>query len=158
MILAMKAISVGFDIDSKQVIRPPSVSGFLGYVFHPGSIIFGPWVSYSEYADFRLYKQKKFVSTSQSNTFILRCHYKHLHGNLVYQRRNTNDMLKIHLETLCSKMLHVCPCTTKVACTCIVVTVVSFFSCCLFLYLPKGTPIVTTKSFNFRIFGGFIRL
>lgn len=64
MILAMKAISVGFDIDSKQIIRPPSVLGFLGYVFHPGSIIFGPWISYSEYADFKSYKHKKMVGVS----------------------------------------------------------------------------------------------
>ncbi len=61
MVLAMKAISVAFDIDSKQITRNPSVLSFLGYVFHPGSIIFGPWVSYSEYIDFRLYKHKKLV-------------------------------------------------------------------------------------------------
>ncbi len=61
MVLAMKAISVGFDVDARAVVAPPSLPAFLGYLFHPGSVIFGPWVSYSEYADFRMYKHKKMV-------------------------------------------------------------------------------------------------
>lgn len=47
MILAMKIISLGFDVDSS--IKFPSLIECFGYYFCVGSVIFGPWVSYINY-------------------------------------------------------------------------------------------------------------
>lgn len=48
MVLVMKIISLAFDIDS-GLTHLPSVPEQLGYFFCPGTLIFGPWVSYNEH-------------------------------------------------------------------------------------------------------------
>ncbi|XP_072026412.1 protein-serine O-palmitoleoyltransferase porcupine-like [Amphiura filiformis] len=50
MIVAMKIISVGFDVDQGTLKEIPDVIEFTGYCVFAGSIIFGPWISYSTYA------------------------------------------------------------------------------------------------------------
>ncbi|GIY77985.1 protein-serine O-palmitoleoyltransferase porcupine [Caerostris darwini] len=48
MILAMKIISLGFD--SRYTCRDmPAILPCFGYLFHIGTVIFGPWISYSSY-------------------------------------------------------------------------------------------------------------
>ena len=49
IILSMKIISLGIDIAQGQVADMPNVFEFMGYCFNVGSVIFGPWISYSQY-------------------------------------------------------------------------------------------------------------
>uniref|UniRef100_UPI00398F8B12 protein-serine O-palmitoleoyltransferase porcupine-like isoform X2 n=1 Tax=Pristiophorus japonicus TaxID=55135 RepID=UPI00398F8B12 len=49
MIVAMKAISLGFDLDQGSVGAMPSPIAFMGYIYFVGTVIFGPWVSFSGY-------------------------------------------------------------------------------------------------------------
>jgi len=49
MILAMKLISLAFDLDSSAVRDVPSIFHYGGYLFHVGSVLFGPWMSYHDY-------------------------------------------------------------------------------------------------------------
>ena len=48
LITAMKIISVSIDRD-KKVKKLPNLVEFFGYCFHPGSLVFGPWISFQEY-------------------------------------------------------------------------------------------------------------
>lgn len=50
MMLAMKLISLAFDLDSGAVRELPGIWDYAGYVLHVGSVIFGPWISYQDYA------------------------------------------------------------------------------------------------------------
>lgn len=49
MVVAMKAISLAFDLDKGTVGILPSPAEFLGYVLFVGTVIFGPWISFSSY-------------------------------------------------------------------------------------------------------------
>ena len=49
MILAMKLISLAFDLDSGAVRGVPNFFHYGGYLFHVGSVLFGPWLSYQDY-------------------------------------------------------------------------------------------------------------
>ncbi|XP_067384169.1 protein-serine O-palmitoleoyltransferase porcupine-like isoform X2 [Channa argus] len=49
MVVAMKAISLAFDLDRGSVGSLPSPSEFLGYVFFVGTVVFGPWINFSSY-------------------------------------------------------------------------------------------------------------
>lgn len=49
MVVAMKVISLGFDLDRGAVVELPSPAEFLGYLFFVGTVIFGPWISFSTY-------------------------------------------------------------------------------------------------------------
>ncbi|TNN47168.1 Protein-serine O-palmitoleoyltransferase porcupine [Liparis tanakae] len=49
MVVAMKAISLAFDLDRRTVARLPSPAEFLGYVLFVGTVVFGPWISFSTY-------------------------------------------------------------------------------------------------------------
>lgn len=49
MVVAMKVISLGFDLDRGAVVGLPPPLHFLGYVFFVGTVIFGPWISFSTY-------------------------------------------------------------------------------------------------------------
>ncbi|TDH10113.1 hypothetical protein EPR50_G00071540 [Perca flavescens] len=49
MVVAMKAISLAFDLDRGAVGSLPSPAEFLGYVLFVGTVVFGPWISFSTY-------------------------------------------------------------------------------------------------------------
>ncbi|XP_072345100.1 protein-serine O-palmitoleoyltransferase porcupine-like [Scyliorhinus torazame] len=49
MIVAMKAISLGFDLDQATVPAMPSPVEFMGYIYFVGTVIFGPWISFGSY-------------------------------------------------------------------------------------------------------------
>ncbi|KAG7220418.1 hypothetical protein INR49_018256 [Caranx melampygus] len=49
MVVAMKAISLAFDLDRAAVGGLPSPAEFLGYVLFVGTVVFGPWISFSGY-------------------------------------------------------------------------------------------------------------
>ncbi|XP_059189966.1 protein-serine O-palmitoleoyltransferase porcupine-like [Centropristis striata] len=49
MVVAMKAISLAFDLDRGSVGSLPSPAEFLGYVLFVGTVVFGPWISFSTY-------------------------------------------------------------------------------------------------------------
>lgn len=49
MVVAMKAISLAFDLDRGAVGDFPSPVEYLGYVLFVGTVVFGPWISFSSY-------------------------------------------------------------------------------------------------------------
>ncbi|XP_041654360.1 protein-serine O-palmitoleoyltransferase porcupine-like isoform X2 [Cheilinus undulatus] len=49
MVVAMKAISLAFDLDRGVVAALPSPAEFLGYILFVGSVAFGPWISFTSY-------------------------------------------------------------------------------------------------------------
>ncbi|XP_077436724.1 protein-serine O-palmitoleoyltransferase porcupine-like isoform X1 [Vanacampus margaritifer] len=49
MVVAMKAISLAFDLDRGAVSALPTPTEFLGYVLFVGNVVFGPWISFSAY-------------------------------------------------------------------------------------------------------------
>ncbi|KAM9752443.1 protein-serine O-palmitoleoyltransferase porcupine-like [Menidia menidia] len=49
MVVAMKVISLAFDLDRRAVGSLPSPAEFLGYVLFVGTAVFGPWISFSAY-------------------------------------------------------------------------------------------------------------
>ncbi|XP_076859760.1 porcupine O-acyltransferase like [Brachyhypopomus gauderio] len=51
MVVAMKAISLAFDLDRGVVSSFPTMPEFLGYICFVGTVIFGPWISFSSYRD-----------------------------------------------------------------------------------------------------------
>lgn len=59
MIVAMKVISLSFDIDRNRVTKIPNVFEFWGYVMCPGNVIMGPWCSYGDYM--MIYQKPKWV-------------------------------------------------------------------------------------------------
>ena len=62
MILSMKVISVAFDLQNGALQELPSFWEYCGYVFHIGSVIFGPWLGFSEYiADPQHRRDRKLV-------------------------------------------------------------------------------------------------
>ncbi|XP_026871823.2 protein-serine O-palmitoleoyltransferase porcupine isoform X1 [Electrophorus electricus] len=51
MVVAMKAISLAFDLDKGIVENVPSPIEFMGYIYFVGTVIFGPWISFNSYRD-----------------------------------------------------------------------------------------------------------
>uniref|UniRef100_A0A4W5MZ60 Porcupine O-acyltransferase like n=1 Tax=Hucho hucho TaxID=62062 RepID=A0A4W5MZ60_9TELE len=51
MVVAMKGISLAFDLDRGTVPAVPNPLEFTGYILFVGTVIFGPWVSYSSYKE-----------------------------------------------------------------------------------------------------------
>ncbi|XP_038143234.1 protein-serine O-palmitoleoyltransferase porcupine-like isoform X3 [Cyprinodon tularosa] len=51
MVVAMKAISLAFDLDRGVVASVPSPIEFMGYIYFVGTIIFGPWISFNSYKE-----------------------------------------------------------------------------------------------------------
>lgn len=49
MLIAMKVISLAFDMDFGILQTIPNGFEFLGYVLSVGNSVFGPWVSYKDY-------------------------------------------------------------------------------------------------------------
>lgn len=68
MVVAMKAISLAFDLDRGAVSSFPSPLEFMGYLFFPGTVIFGPWISFARYTD--AINGRKMVNTIYLNDFI----------------------------------------------------------------------------------------
>ncbi|KAK2841151.1 hypothetical protein Q7C36_012730 [Tachysurus vachellii] len=51
IVVAMKAISLAFDLDKGTVENVPSPMEFMGYIYFVGTVIFGPWISFSSYRE-----------------------------------------------------------------------------------------------------------
>eukprot|EP00066_Takifugu_rubripes_P011771 XP_011601037.1 PREDICTED: protein-cysteine N-palmitoyltransferase porcupine [Takifugu rubripes] len=51
MVVAMKAISLAFDLDRGVVASVPSPIEFMGYIYFVGTVIFGPWISFNSYKE-----------------------------------------------------------------------------------------------------------
>uniref|UniRef100_A0A672M6A8 Protein-serine O-palmitoleoyltransferase porcupine-like n=1 Tax=Sinocyclocheilus grahami TaxID=75366 RepID=A0A672M6A8_SINGR len=51
MVVAMKAVSLAFDLDKGIVEKFPSPVEFMGYIYFVGTVIFGPWISFNSYMD-----------------------------------------------------------------------------------------------------------
>ncbi|XP_067951400.1 protein-serine O-palmitoleoyltransferase porcupine-like isoform X2 [Watersipora subatra] len=59
MVLSMKVISLGFDLANESVKSAPLLE-MISYLLHPGSVIFGPWISYQYYVNGVSYKRQWF--------------------------------------------------------------------------------------------------
>ncbi|XP_064119001.1 protein-serine O-palmitoleoyltransferase porcupine-like [Macrobrachium nipponense] len=49
MIILMKIVSIGFDLDASVLSSHPSLVEMAGYIMNPGTVIFGPWISLDSY-------------------------------------------------------------------------------------------------------------
>ncbi|XP_071527219.1 protein-serine O-palmitoleoyltransferase porcupine isoform X2 [Panulirus ornatus] len=49
MVILMKLVSLGYDVDTASLPNPPNPLEMAGYIMNPGSVIFGPWISFSSY-------------------------------------------------------------------------------------------------------------
>ena len=75
MVLAMKIISLGFDVSSGTITELPGVIAYTGYVFQVGTVIFGPWISYQDYIHITTtHKAEKKLVSVLSNLSILYVH------------------------------------------------------------------------------------
>lgn len=62
MVLVMKLISLAFDLD-KGVISWPNILEYFGYSVSVGSVIFGPFMTYTDYC--QILVGKRMVSNSR---------------------------------------------------------------------------------------------
>ncbi|XP_037027064.1 protein-serine O-palmitoleoyltransferase porcupine [Bradysia coprophila] len=51
MVMVMKGISIGFDVDSKKISQLPNFLESIGYLLCPSNSSLGPWIPYSEYVE-----------------------------------------------------------------------------------------------------------
>ena len=49
IVLCMKILSLEFDLSSGRLQTEPSLDSIMGYLFHPATVIFGPWVNFTMY-------------------------------------------------------------------------------------------------------------
>ncbi|KAB7498271.1 Protein-serine O-palmitoleoyltransferase porcupine [Armadillidium nasatum] len=49
MVILMKLVSVGYDLDTSQLKEFPNLFEVTGYTFNPGTVIFGPWIPFTSY-------------------------------------------------------------------------------------------------------------
>ncbi|KAM4610802.1 protein-serine O-palmitoleoyltransferase porcupine-like isoform 1-T5 [Polymixia lowei] len=68
MVVAMKAISLAFDVDRGAVSALPSPAEFLGYVLFVGTVVFGPWISFHNYKE--AIESKKLSWTWMQKSFL----------------------------------------------------------------------------------------
>lgn len=74
MVVAMKAISLAFDLDRGAVSSFPSPLEFMGYLCFVGTVIFGPWISFACYTD--AINGRKMVNTLMFYCLIFCIYYK----------------------------------------------------------------------------------
>ncbi|XP_068454478.1 protein-serine O-palmitoleoyltransferase porcupine-like [Clinocottus analis] len=72
MVVAMKAISLAFDLDRGTVGTLPSLAEFLGYVLFVGTVVFGPWISFSTYKNAIEGKQLSWLWLRRSSLSLLK--------------------------------------------------------------------------------------
>lgn len=57
MLVAMRAISVGFQLDDKTLDALPDPLAYFGYLYHVGTVAFGPWIPFKDYLNSQNNKQ-----------------------------------------------------------------------------------------------------
>ncbi|XP_072770940.1 protein-serine O-palmitoleoyltransferase porcupine-like isoform X1 [Nerophis lumbriciformis] len=72
MVVAMKAISLAFDLDGGTVAALPPPTEFLGYVLFVGNVVFGPWISFSSYKAAVLGRQLSWLWFWRSSLSLLK--------------------------------------------------------------------------------------
>uniref|UniRef100_A0A3B4ZLM6 Protein-cysteine N-palmitoyltransferase porcupine-like n=1 Tax=Stegastes partitus TaxID=144197 RepID=A0A3B4ZLM6_9TELE len=114
MVVAMKAISLAFDLDRGVVGPLPSPAEFLGYALFVGTVVFGPWISFSSYKNavegtklswLWLYTSSLSLLKSQACLLVSTCMAPYLfplfipiHGNSIHLRKvRPNSSLKTFL-------------------------------------------------------------
>lgn len=75
----MKAISLAFDLDRGAASSFPSPLEFMGYLYFPGTVIFGPWISFARYTDAINGQKMVFVfkntNNKNKNVYLLEVFY-----------------------------------------------------------------------------------
>uniref|UniRef100_A0A3Q3LVA1 Protein-serine O-palmitoleoyltransferase porcupine-like n=1 Tax=Mastacembelus armatus TaxID=205130 RepID=A0A3Q3LVA1_9TELE len=72
MVVAMKAISLAFDLDRGAVGSLPSAAEFLGYVLFVGTVVFGPWISFASYKNATESRQLSWLWLQSSSVSLLK--------------------------------------------------------------------------------------
>ncbi|XP_061647732.1 protein-serine O-palmitoleoyltransferase porcupine-like [Phyllopteryx taeniolatus] len=72
MVVAMKAISLAFDLDRGAVSALPTPTEFLGYVLFVGNVVFGPWISFSTYKAAIVGRQLSWLWLRRSSISLLK--------------------------------------------------------------------------------------
>ena len=49
MLVAMRAISIGFQLDDKSLTNLPHPLPYFGYLYYVGTAAFGPWIPFKDY-------------------------------------------------------------------------------------------------------------
>lgn len=62
MLVSMRAISIGFQLDDKTLSNLPQPLPYFGYIYNVGTVSFGPWISFKDYLNIPL--NKRLVSRS----------------------------------------------------------------------------------------------
>ena len=62
IVLSMKIIGIAFDLSNGNLIEFPSIFAYFGYNFCVGTVIFGPWISFSEYKHILTQHKRPMVS------------------------------------------------------------------------------------------------
>ncbi|XP_046438427.1 protein-serine O-palmitoleoyltransferase porcupine-like [Daphnia pulex] len=62
MLVAMRAISIGFQLDEKILASLPKPLPYFGYLFNVGTVSFGPWIPFKDY-----------MNIEANNRSLLRC-------------------------------------------------------------------------------------
>ena len=60
--LSMKVIGIAFDLSNGNMIAFPNIFAYFGYNFCVGTVIFGPWISFSEYKHILTQHKRPMVS------------------------------------------------------------------------------------------------
>ncbi|CAG7730597.1 unnamed protein product [Allacma fusca] len=59
MIIVLKTVSLCYDVGAKGVTEPPPFINYLGYLFCPANIIFGPWMPFKTYC--KIYERRRWA-------------------------------------------------------------------------------------------------
>ena len=95
MILAMKLISLAFDLDSGAVRDFPHIFHYGGYLFHVGNVLLGPWISFHDYMSaLNQPSDKFFVSQSTYLRRIIKMYFSRVsHFFFAYGRNCYSESL-----------------------------------------------------------------
>ncbi|KAM3871810.1 protein-serine O-palmitoleoyltransferase porcupine-like [Diretmus argenteus] len=105
MVVAMKAISLAFDLDRGAVASLPSAAQFFGYVLFVGTVVFGPWISFSAYKDAVESKKLSWQWLQNSSLSLLKSQVCLLVSNCIAPYLFP-FFIPIHGNTITSKWLH----------------------------------------------------
>lgn len=59
MIMVMKTLSLSYEVSNGNRKELPPLLDYLGYMFCPGTVVFGPWISFYAYS--RVFEGRRWV-------------------------------------------------------------------------------------------------
>ena len=74
MLVAMRATSVGFQLDDHSLTSMPDFASYFGYVFHVGTAAFGPWIEYKDYVNIEKNNKQSVTEWLMISSRLVSCH------------------------------------------------------------------------------------